>query len=144
MKSKKKKKKFGITKLLLIFSFVAIVAIGIYLLLTAKDSNTGLTLVEKQWIEKNKDTLIDFSVPNNLSILGKDGEGVLYDLVDNIKEDTSLSFNIVTYNYPEEITSEFGIAVLKNTDKMLDDDLLIAEDSYILIGKEDEFNTKNQ
>ena len=139
MKSKKKKKKFGITKLLLIFSFVAIVAIGIYLLLTAKDSNTGLTLVEKQWIEKNKDTLIDFSVPNNLSILGKDGEGVLYDLVDNIKEDTSLSFNIVTYNYPEEITSEFGIAVLKNTDKMLDDDLLIAEDSYILIGKEDEY-----
>lgn len=139
MKSKKKKKKFGITKLLLVFSFVAIVAIGIYLLLTAKDSNTGLTLVEKQWIEKNKDTLIDFSVPNNLSILGKDGEGVLYDLVDNIKEDTSLSFNIVTYNYPEEITSEFGIAVLKNTDKMLDDDLLIAEDSYILIGKEDEY-----
>lgn len=139
MKSKKKKKKFGITKLLLIFSFVAIVAIGIYLLLTAKDSNTGLTLVEKQWIEKNKNTLIDFSVPNNLSILGKDGEGVLYDLVDNIKEDTSLSFNIVTYNYPEEITSEFGIAVLKNTDKMLDDDLLIAEDSYILIGKEDEY-----
>ena len=96
MKSKKKKKKFGITKLLLIFSFVAIVAIGIYLLLTAKDSNTGLTLVEKQWIEKNKDTLIDFSVPNNLSILGKDGEGVLYDLVDNIKEDTSLSFGIAS------------------------------------------------
>ena len=34
--------------------------------LTREDTKTTLTLIEKQWIEKNKNQIYDFGIPTNI------------------------------------------------------------------------------
>ena len=134
-KNKKTKKKLKKTRIFLVFVVLLIVSLGIYFFLTATDEESRLTLLEKQWIDKNKNTLIDIHVPNNLSVLGSEGEGLLFEYLSRIEKGTGLGFNKVAYTYPnsEEIKN-LGFVVLKNTDKVLDTDVLIVNDSYVLIG----------
>lgn len=135
-KKNKSKNKIKISTIILFLVLVVALATGVYFFLTAEDEESRLTLLEKQWIEKNKNTLIDIKVPNNLSILAHNGTGMLFDLLDEIETDTGLKFNKISYEYPLSDTTkeELGIIVLKNTDLLKESDILITEDSYILVG----------
>lgn len=136
-KKTKFKHKIKISKIILFFVLFIAIAGGIYLFLNTPDEESKLTLLEKQWIEKNKNTLIDIRVPNNLNILGQNGEGVLFDFLENIEDETELKFNKISYNYPLSDTSsieDLGIIVLKNSDSLKENDVLITEDSYVLLG----------
>ena len=142
VKNKKFKQKIKFSKIILFLVLFVVIAGGIYFFLTAPDEESKLTLLEKQWIEKNKDTLIDIRVPNNLNILGENGEGVLFDFLNNIEEETELKFNKISYNYPLSDTSsinDLGIIVLKNSDSLKENDILILEDSYVLLGLNEGF-----
>ncbi len=141
-KTKNKKKrvskvnKFKYLKFCIIAILIAVIGVGIYFFLTAEDDETNLTILEKQWIMRNKKTLIDINVPNNLSVLADNGSGVVFDYLHKIEKDTGLKFNKKSYNY--KIKSEnldgLSIVVLSNEDKILKDDVLFAEDNYVLIG----------
>lgn len=135
-KKNKKGKKLKLSTVILFFVLVILISCGIYFFLTAEDEESSLTLLEKQWIEKNKATLIDIKVPNNLSVLSENGEGMIFDLLNKIELETGLKFNKISYDYPLSETNkqELGIIVLKNTDALLETDILITEDSYILLG----------
>ena len=61
---------------------------------------------------KNKKTLIDINVPNNLNIMADNGEGVLFDFIEKIEKDTELKFNKKSYNYPENNKSLEGLSIL--------------------------------
>ena len=134
---KKNKNKISIWKIAIITTVIIVLGLIIFVVLTKEDEKTGLTLLEKQWVEKNKSELIDFNVPNNINILGENGEGILFSILDTIEEDTGLQFNRKSYNYPStEVNDSLGFAILKNTDKLLDSDIIVAEDSYILLGRD--------
>lgn len=144
-KSKKKSKKKNLKninyiKYCIITVLIILVMSGIYFFLTAEDNETRLTVLEKQWIMKNKKTLIDINVPNNLDILADNGEGVLFDFVNLVSKETELEFNKKSYNYPSDNTSLNGLSllILDSKDKTRESDVLIAEDSYILLGTKDE------
>lgn len=143
MKKDKRKNKKGNKlwlKLILALLLVGVVILLVFGILNKEDSDTGLTILEKQWIEKNKQDLIDFNIPNNLSVLGENGEGVLFDLLDNLENDTSLQFNKIAYNYPSADNNDsLGFVVLKNDDKIRSADIIVAEDSYILLGRENKY-----
>lgn len=138
-KNVSKKKKIKISRIILIFIILLVIGFGLYFFLNTSDEESRLTLIEKQWIEKNKDTLIDFAVPNNLTILGENGEGTLFDFVKDIEKDTGLRFNKVSYNYPLDDVSKysFGLITLRNTDELKASDILVTEDSYVLLGIND-------
>lgn len=141
-KSKKKKKKaqninkFKYLKICIAIIIIISIVVGIYFFLTAEDDETNLTILEKQWIMRNKKTLMDINVPNNLSILADDGNGVVFDYLSRIEKDTGLKFNKKSYNYKTSADSLDGlsIVVLSNEDKLNDTDVLFAEDNYVLIG----------
>lgn len=141
-KSKKKKKKaqninkFKYLKICIAIIIIISIVVGIYFFLTAEDDETNLTILEKQWIMRNKKTLMDINVPNNLSILADDGNGVVFDYLSRIEKDTGLKFNKKSYNYKTNADSLDGlsIVVLSNEDKLNDTDVLFAEDNYVLIG----------
>lgn len=135
-KTKKKNKKSNIWfKVVVVLLIIAVISLSVFYFLTKEDKKTGLTFLEKQWIEKNKQNLIDFEIPNNLSVLGEDGEGVLFSLINDIEKDTSLQFNKIPYDYPNIIGDDsLGFAVLKNDDTIKSTDIIVAEDSYILLG----------
>ena len=138
MKKTKKKSPKKIIKLLIVLFILLVVGLGIYYFLTSEDEENSLTILEKQWIENNKETLIDIEVPNNLGIISNNGEGVIFSFLDYLEKTTSLRFNKISYDYPnykENETNILSIATLKNDAKIKNNDMLILEDSYVVIGK---------
>lgn len=140
-KSKKKKNqrkvKVSYLKICIITIIIVLLGVGVYFFLTAEDDETSLTILEKQWIMKNKKTLIDINVPNNLSILADNGEGVIFDYLTKIEKDTELGFNKKSYNYKvdNDTLTGLSILILSNEDKLDKNDVLFTEDNYVLISK---------
>ncbi len=134
MRFKKTKKKLTntILKVIIILVAITIAGVGIYYFLTAEDEDNGLTLLEKQWIESNKSTLVDINVPNNINIYANSGHGVLFDFLSYVTDETSLAFNKIPYVYPSKTVDGLSIAILKNNDTIRDTDLLIFEDNYVV------------
>src|SRR5574344_1540855 len=110
-RKKNKGKKFNYLKYCILTIVAIFLVVGIYFFLTVEDDNTRLTILEKQWIMKNKKTLVDINVPNNLSVISDDGEGIVFDYLGKIEKDTGLKFNKKSYNYPAK-TSGLSIKVL--------------------------------
>lgn len=123
------KKKFLIIFLVLVV--LVSIGIGAYVV-TKEDQESTLNLVEKQWIESNKNKVIDLGMINQIPVLNYDGEGVLFDFVQDLEEDTGLSFNKVAYSFGEENSSDYAFQVV---DKLSKDDILIYEDYYALLTK---------
>ena len=138
MKKTKKKSPKKIVRLLVVLFVLLIVGLGIYYFLTSEDEENSLTILEKQWIENNKETLIDIEVPNNLGIISNNGKGVIFNLLDYLERTTSLKFNKISYDYPnyeEKNENILSIATLKNNATIKENDMLILEDAYVVIGK---------
>ena len=135
-KNNKKTKKISVSLILIVLLLVAVLATGIYFFLNTPDETSKLTLMERQWIDKNNSTLIDIKVPNNIHIYANEGEGVLFDFLTYLETNTGLGFNKVSYSYPyeEEEDKILSLLVLKNTDKLKENDVFIADDSYVLLG----------
>ena len=105
MKKKLKKNKVKKTPIIIVLLVLIIIGVFIFFFLTSEDDNSQLTVLDRQWIDSNKNTLVDLSIPNNMSILGENGEGVLFTLVNDLESDTGLRFNKVAYQYPNNPTS---------------------------------------
>ena len=147
--NKKKNNNSKLTKLIIILVLLLAIALGVYFFLNVPDNSTKLTLFEKQWIDKNKNNLFNIEIPNNLNIYGEDGEGVLFDYVTYLENETKLTFNKNPYSYPsnnEEQEDQAGLRmiVLSNKDTLKKDDIIIGEDKYVLISADnniiDNFN----
>ena len=65
-------------KRVIILSIVSILIIGIfggiYYYLNKEDKNTTLTVLDKQWIDDNKNNIIDLSIVNNVPVFNYEGE----------------------------------------------------------------------
>ena len=101
-----------------------------YFVAFKEDQNTTLTLLEKQWIEKNKSKLIDLSIVSGIPMITYNGEGVFFDFLSDLEEDTKLEFNKVAYNNSDEPKSEYS---LKIVDKVGDNQILLYRDNYVLV-----------
>lgn len=125
-------------KLIIIIPIVVALAVfvGVYLYFNLEDNKTSLTVLERKWIEENSSQKYDFEIVNNYPIYSMDGTGVLFDFVDSFEIDTNLEFNKISYlkeNRPT--TNGLKVRILDNTTKLTDNDLLIAEDGYVMISK---------
>lgn len=131
MVKKMKNKKFIIGTILVIL----ILAIGffVYYFLTKEDKVTTLNLFEKQWIENNKNNVIDMSIIDNIPILSYNGEGIIIDFLNSLNEETNLSFNKVSYKLGDEVKSDYAFKLVNQKE---DDDIVIYDDNYVIVTKE--------
>ena len=130
--------------IIIIIALVLILAITgvLYFVFTNQDKDSTLTLVEKQWIESNKNKVIDFGIVNNIAILNNSGEGLLFDFFEAIEEDTGLEFNKISYEYGEAVNEEYAFKVVDKLDK---DDILVYSDNYAVISKKKvKYNSLNE
>ena len=86
----KNKKKISIIAIIL---GVILIGLSLYLIFTKEDKNSTLTLIEKQWIEANKNNVIDMSIVSDVPVLSYNGEGLIVDFLNSLNEATNLSFN---------------------------------------------------
>ena len=127
-------KKIGIIAIVVI---LILSSIGVVRFFTKEDQKTTLTVIEKKWIEDNKNKVIDFSALNNIPIISDNGSGLIFDFINDLENDTDLEFNKLSYegNNPQ---TEYG---LSKKDKINSKDLNLYQDNYVLISKEKKYYT---
>ncbi len=115
----------------LIILFVLIIGIGggVYFYTTRLNTNK-MTSIEQDWLEKNKNEVIDISFVNNVPVFNENGTGVLFSLTEQIKKDLGLELNPLPYNIGEDIPDGLGIILTKEKEK---NDLTIYQDHYVII-----------
>lgn len=126
-------------KVIIIFPIIIAIAvfIGVYVYFNHEDAKTSLTVIEKKWITNNSDQKYDFEIVNNIPVYSMDGTGVIFDFINNFEEDTELEFNKISYSKETNpVTSGLRIRILNNDTPLTENDLLVAEDGYVLISKE--------
>ena len=89
---------------------IVVIVLGGYFFLVKEDKITTLNLFEKQWIENNKNKIIDMSIINDIPILSYNGEGIILEFLNSLNTETGLSFNKISYKINEEIKSEYSFA----------------------------------
>ena len=126
-------------KVIIITIVIILLLLGsffIYYFLTREDKITTLNLFEKQWIESNRNNVIDMSIVDSIPVLSYNGEGIIIDFLDSLNNETNLSFNKVSYKLGDEIKSEYAFELVDNLE---DNQILIYEDNYALVTKEQTF-----
>ena len=113
-----------------------VVFIGVYTYFNYEDSKTSLTIKEKEWISDSSSQKYDFEIVNNYPVFSMDGSGVIFDFVDSFEIDTDLEFNKISYlKEDNSSTSGLRIRILNNDVTLSENDLLIAEDGYVIVSK---------
>lgn len=125
-----KNKKISIIIISVVVLIIA--SLSVYFIAFKKDKNTTLTLLEKQWIENNKSKLIDLSIVNNIPLISYNGDGIFFDFLNDLEDDTKLEFNKVAYNLGDEIKNEYA---LKYVDSVEDNQIKIYSDDYVLVSQ---------
>ena len=124
-----KKKKWLI---IVVAAIIILLSGGLFLVFNNRDKDTTLTILEKRWIENNKNKIIDFGILNDVAILNNSGEGVFFDFLDSLETTTGLDFNKISYDYGSEINNEYTFNVV---DKVENNDILIYTDNYVILSK---------
>ena len=126
-------------KILMIFIPILIALIAlffVYRYYNKEDKTTTLTVSEKRWVEENKEQTYDFEVVNDYPLYGMNGEGVIFNFIDDFEENIGIEFNKIPYlKNSGESTSGFRIRILNGDEKLTDKDLELFTDNYIAVGK---------
>lgn len=123
-------KKKVIIVTLIVTVFLAITG-SLWYYLTKEDNKTSLTLIEKQWIEKNKNRIYDFGLPINIPMFTSNGSGIIFDFLKDLETNTGLVINRVSYEKGSTIP-EYAMRIKKSLDK---NDILIYKDTYAIVTK---------
>lgn len=116
-----------------IVAAIALILSGVvYFIFSNQDENTTLTILEKRWIENNKNKVIDFGILNNVAILNNEGEGMFFDFLDSLEQATGLDFNKISYDYGNEINNEYTFNVVEEVGE---NDILVYTDNYVVLSK---------
>ena len=77
---------------------IAIVAfVFVYRYYNKEDKTTTLTITEKNWVQTNKDQSYDFEIVNDYPLYGTNGEGVLFNFLNDFQENIGIEFNQISY-----------------------------------------------
>ena len=123
-----KSKKIIISIIIVILILASL--IGIYAFFFVRDNTSTLTMAEKNWIEANKNNVIDLDVINNYPVFNENGKGLLFDFISDMEDKTGLYFNEISYVYGKETTTDYSFKIVNEVDK---NQITIYEDNYAVI-----------
>ena len=124
-------------KLFIFLGLLIIVSVVILLFILFKHQEKTFTLEEKQWIDENKNKVIDISILNDIPVLDYNGEGLLFSFLEDFEKEVGLEFNTKAYKIDDKVDNDY---TFKLVDKKEKKDLLVLRDNYVLITKEGIYN----
>lgn len=128
----------------LVGALIVVLVVILIILINFSRGNTGntnLNLTEKKWIENNKKDVINVSIANNIPGFSSDGEGVFFDYVSKLEEQTGLSFNLISYDAGSDVLENdlyFEVVSGEDVNDLKDDSMVFFKDYYVLVGKDSE------
>ncbi len=138
-----KKNKLNKIVTLSVIIVMIIVALAIFILNYSKDSSS-FSLIEKKWISDNANNVIDVSVYNDVPIFGENGNGIIFDYLNNFTDKYNIDFNKVSYlKDSEKNFKDVSFRVISSQENLNKNDILLYEDGYVLVSKKEEANIKD-
>ena len=108
----------------------------VYRYYNKEDKTTTLTVSEKRWVENNKDQEYDFEIVNDYPLYGLNGEGVIFDFINDFEDKIGITFNKISYlKTTNPNTNSYRIRILDNDEKLSKNDLFLFNDNYVAVGK---------
>ena len=83
--------------IVIVTSILIVIALAIVLYFILNDKNK-LTVLERNWINDNINTIQNLNIINNANVFGKNGEGVFYSFLEDFEEEYGLKINPITFN----------------------------------------------
>lgn len=127
-----KNKKVIIISIVLIL--IAVITFGVVYFLNNEDEKTTLSLLDKQWIENNKNNVVDLSIFTDVPTLSDNGTGLVFDFLNSLKNDTTITFNNIAYKIGNDAKTDYAF---KQVEKQGENQLLLYRDNKVLITKND-------
>ena len=132
------------TRLIIIAIIIMLIGLGwaIYYILNRSESDTTLSILDKRWIENNKEQVVDIAILNDLPIYGYEGNGIFFEFIKSLEANTGLEFNKVPYVIGSAPSlGEYVYKILGTNIEANEKQILIYEDFYVILGKTDkQFN----
>ena len=124
---------------LMITMIIFVVSLIIFILNYSKDE-ASFTILEKKWISDNKNNVIDVSVYNDVPIFGTTGNGIIFNYLDNFTKEYEINFNKVSYVTEGETSNykDVSFKILKSSETIKENDILLYEDTYVILSKKKE------
>ena len=93
--------------------------------------DTSFNAVEQQWLEKNKNNVVDFYMPSGIAGFTYMGKGVFFDFINSLSEKTGLTFNPIAYRGTIEVENvQYAIELV---DRPNENQRLILKDNYVIL-----------
>ena len=121
-----KKKK----NVLIVFIIIAVLVcgfLGTLYYITSTVNNYSYD--EKTWINNNSNKTFDVYVEQSLPVFSSNGEGVYYDYLKALKEDSGINLNI--------ITTDTSTLKLTNKNSTSESDIVVYKDHFVVVGRDD-------
>ena len=96
---------------------IIVASFFIYNYYVREDASSTLTVAEKQWIEKNKNNMLDFGIMSNIPVFTSNGSGVLFDFFADLEKNTGLEFNRIPVDSADKVTTDYSFKAVKEKDK---------------------------
>ena len=116
---------------------IALIAfVFVYRYYNKEDATTTLTVNDKKWVEENKDKTYDFEIINDYPLYGQNGSGVIFQFINDFEENVGIEFNKIPYLKNSTPAGDgIKVRILDNDASLTDNDLLLFNDNYIIVGK---------
>lgn len=131
-----KKNKNNKIVILLIIGIILIVSLLIFILNYSKD-DYSFSILEKKWLNDNKNNVLDVSVYNDVPVYGLNGKGIIFDILNNFTENYEISFNKISYfSTDNENLKNISFKIYNTNEKTSKNDILMYVDNYVLVSND--------
>ena len=89
--------------ILLICLIIIGIGVGSWFYYNSKneETNTKFSLSEQQWLERNKNNIVDIYIPANIDVFSYLGKGIFFDFLDSFTDSTDIKINAIPYKNNE-------------------------------------------
>ena len=137
----KKNSKVNKIIILIVIALIFIISLVIFILNYTKD-DSSFSILEKNWINNHKNSIIDISVYNDIPIYGKDGEGLIFSYLEDFTDSYDIEFNKISYITGTNVNyKDVAFKILNFNEKISKKDIEIYHDYYVIVSaKENKIN----
>ena len=129
-----KNKKTNRIIILSLIGIILFISLLIFILNYSRD-DSSFSILEKKWINDNKDKVVDISVYNDVPIYGKNGSGVTFSMLNSFSKDHEIKFNMIPYlaTNKEASLKNISFKILGVDEEIGQNDILMYEDSFVVV-----------
>ncbi len=125
-----KNKKIWIIFIPILIAIIVFAGLSIYFY---RNNGESISVTDKNWLEKNIDSLVDVEIPNDYPVYGENN-GIISSFLKSFETVGKVEFNKISYSKENNpTTTGLRFRILDNNEDLGKNDRLLGEDVYVLV-----------